>query len=72
MSSVFFEILDDKKNDKVKFDVIPKRNGEYKSVLYGCIRFTYGYRFLSNSLDSLVETLVANSHNIENFEKRNC
>ena len=28
-----------KKNDKVKFDIIPKTNQEYKSVTYGCIRF---------------------------------
>ena len=52
----------DKKNDKVKFDVIPKTDEEYISVTYGCIRFIDSYRFLSNSLDSLVKTLVVNTH----------
>ena len=31
-------------------------------MTYGCIRLFDSYRFLSNSLDSLVETLVDNSH----------
>ena len=52
----------DKKNDKVKFDIIPKTNEEYISVTYGCIRFFDSYRFSSNSLDSLVKTLVDNSN----------
>ena len=47
----------DKKNVKVKFDIIPKPNEEYISVTYGCIRFTYSYRFLSVSLDGLVKIL---------------
>ena len=51
---MFFEKLDDKKNDKVKFDIIPKTNEEYISVTYGCIRFIDSYRFLSMSLDGLV------------------
>ena len=52
----------DKKNDKVKFDVIPKTNEEYISVTYGCIRFIDSYRFLSSGLDSLVKTIVDNSN----------
>ena len=52
----------DKKNDKVKFDIIPKTNEEYISVTYGCIRFIDSYRFQSSSLDSLVKTLVDNSN----------
>ena len=36
---LFFKKLIDKKNDKVKFEVIPKTNEEYISVTYGCIRF---------------------------------
>ena len=59
---MLFEKLVDKKNDKVEFDIIPKRNEEYISVTNVCIRFIDGNRFLSSSLDSLVKTLVDNSH----------
>ena len=55
---MFFKKLVDRKNDKVKFDIIPKTNEEYKSVTYGCIRFIDSHRFQSSSLDSLVKTLV--------------
>ena len=59
---MFFKKLVDKKNGKVKFDIIPKTNEEYISVTYGCIRFIDSYRFLSSGLDSLVKTLVDNSN----------
>ena len=59
---MFFKKLVDKKKDKVDFDIIPKTNEEYISVTYGCIRFIDSYRFLSSGLDSLVKTLVDNSH----------
>ena len=59
---MFFKQLVDKKNDKVKFDIIPKTNEEYISVTYGCIRFIDSYRFLSSGLDSLVKTIVDNSN----------
>ena len=59
---MFFKKLVDKKNDKVKFDIIPKTNEEYISVTYGCIRFIDSYRFQSSSLDSLVKALVDNSN----------
>ena len=59
---MFFKKLVDKKKDKVEFENIPKTNEEYISVTYGCIRFIDSYRFLSSSLDSLVKTLVDNSH----------
>ena len=59
---MFFKKLVDKKNDKVKFDIIPKTNEEYISVTYGCFRFIDSYRFQSSSLDSLVKTLVDNNH----------
>ena len=59
---MFFKKLVDKKNDKVKFDIIPKTNEEYISVTYGCIRFIDSYRFPSSGLDSLVKTIVDNSH----------
>ena len=36
---MFFKRLVDLKNDKVKFDTIPKTNEECISVTYGCIRF---------------------------------
>ena len=67
---MFFKKLVDKKKDKVDFDIIPKTNGEYISVTYGCIRFIDSYRFLSSGLDSLVKTLVDNSHKtLKNFKK---
>ena len=59
---MFFKNLVDKKNEKVKFDIIPKTNEEYISVTYGCIRFIDIYRVQSSSLDSLVKTLVDNSN----------
>ena len=59
---MFFKKVVDKENDKAKFDFIPKTNEEYISVTYGCIRFIDSYRVLSSSLDSLVKTLVENSH----------
>ena len=66
----FFKKLADKKKDKVDFEIIPKTNEEYLSVTYGCIRFIDSYRFLSSGLDSLVKTLVDNSHKtLEDFEE---
>ena len=54
---MFFKRLVDLKNDKVKFNIIPKINEEYISVTYGCIRFFDSYRFLSESLDKSVKKL---------------
>ena len=66
---MFFKKLVDQKNDKVKFEIIPKTNEEYISVTYGCIRFIDSYRFLSSVLDSLVKTLVDNSNKtLKNFK----
>ena len=45
---MFFKKLVDKKNDKVKSDIIPKTNEEYISVTYGCIRFIDSYRKKTN------------------------
>ena len=59
---MFFKKLVDKKNDKVKFEIIPKTNEEYISVTYGCFRFIDSYCFLSSGLDSLVKALVDTSH----------
>ena len=59
---MFFKKLVDKKKDLVDFEIIPKTNEEYISVTYGCITFIDSYRFLSSGLDSLVKTLVDNSH----------
>ena len=59
---MFFKKLVDKKKDKVDFEIIPKTNEEYISVTYGSIRFIDSYGFLSSGLDSLVKTLVDNSH----------
>ena len=67
-----FKKLVHKKNDKVKFDIIPKTIEEYISVTYGCIRFIDSCRFLSSSLDSLVKTLVDNSDKtLKDFREEN-
>ena len=67
---LIFKKLVDKKNDKEKFDKLPKRNEEYTSVNYGCIRFIDSSRFLSSGLDSLVKALVDNSHKtLKDFEE---
>ena len=68
---MFFKNLVNKKNDRVKFQIIPKTNEEYISVTYGCIRFIDGYRFQSSSLDSLVKTLVDNSNKTLRYLKKN-
>ena len=59
---MFFKNLVYKKNDKVKLDIIPKANEDYKIVTYECISFIDSNRFLSSSLDPLVKTKVNNSH----------
>ena len=67
---LLYKKLMDKKNDKVKFDIIPKTNEEYISVTYGCNRFIDNYQFLSNRSDSLVKTIVDNIHKtFENLKK---
>ena len=63
---MFLNKLVDKKNDKVKFDLIPETYEEYISVTYGCIRFIDSHRFLSSSLDSSVEILFNISHKTMN------
>ena len=67
---LFFKRLVNKKKDKVDFEIMPKTNEQYISVTYGYIRFINSYRFLSSSLDSLVKTLVDNSHKtLKDFEE---
>ena len=70
-SHIFFKKLVDKKNDKVKFEIILETNEEYISVTYACIRFIDSYRLLSSSLDSLVETLFDNTNKILKKLKKN-
>ena len=67
---MFFKRLVDEKKDKVDFEIIPKTNEKNISVPYGCIRFVDSYRFLSSGLDSLVKTLVNNSHKTLKYLKR--
>ena len=67
---MFFKKLVDKKKDKVDFEIIPTTNEEYISVTYGCIKYIDSYQFLSSGLDSLVKSLVDNSHKtLKDFEK---
>ena len=54
---MFFKKLVELKQDKVKFEIIPKTNEEYIKVRDGCIRFIDSYCFLSESLDKLVKNL---------------
>ena len=54
---IFFKRLVDFKKDKVEFEITPKTNEEYISVKNGCIRFIDSYRFLSESLNKLVQNL---------------
>ena len=63
---MFFKKLVDRKNDKVKFDIIPKTNEEYISVTYGCIGFIDSYRFFSMSLDGFVKNLNEDDFKILN------
>ena len=72
-SHMFFKKLVDKKKYRVKFDTTPKTNEEYISVTYGCIRFIDSYRFVSSGLDSLVKTLVDDSHkSLKKLKEQNC
>ena len=72
-SHMFFKKLADKKNDKVKSEILRKTNEEYISATFACIRFIDSYRLLSSSLDSLVETLFDNSNKkLEKIEEKKC
>ena len=67
---MFFKTLVNRKKDKVKFEIIPKTDEKYVSVRYRCIKFIDTYRFLSSSLDKLVQTLVDNNHKtLKNLKK---
>ena len=59
---MFFKTLVDRRKDNVKFEILPETDEKYISVKYGCIKFIDSYRFLSSSLDKLVQTLADNSH----------
>ena len=67
---MFFKTLVDRKKNNVKLETLPKTYEKYVSVRYGCCKFIDTYRFLSSSLDKLVQTLVDNSHKtLENLNK---
>ena len=59
---LFIKKVVDRKNDKAKFDIIPRTNEENISVTYILIRPIDSNRFLSSSLGSLVKAFVDNSH----------
>ena len=54
---VFFKKIVGRKNERVMFDILPKTIEEDNSVTNGCIRFVDSCRFLSYSLDEVVENL---------------
>ena len=58
---MFFKTLVNRKKDNVEFEIFPKTDEKCISVKYGCVKFIDTYRFLSSSLDKLVQTLVNNS-----------
>ena len=65
-----FKTLVHRKKDNVEFKIIPKTDEKYISVKNGCIKFIDTYRFLSSSLDKLVQTLVDNSYKtLKNLKK---
>ena len=67
---LFFKKLVDKKTTKQNLKFFFKTDEEYFSVRYGCIRFIDKYDFLSSSLDSLIKTLIDNSHKtLKDLEK---
>ena len=68
---MFFKNLVDRRKDNVEFKIIPKTDEKYISVKYGCIKFIDTFRFLSSSLDKLVQTLVDNGHKtLKNLKKK--
>ena len=67
---MFFKTLVDRKKDNVEFKIFPETDEKYISVKYGCIRLIDTYRFVSSSLDKIVQTLVDNSHKtLKNLKK---
>ena len=59
---LFFNKFFDMKEDEMKVDIIPQKNGEYISITYDCIRFLDKYWFLSSSLDRLTKSLIEIKH----------
>ena len=54
---IFEELLTEAYNQNYNPTIIPKSLENYVSVQVGCLRFLDSYRFLSSSLDKLVESL---------------
>ena len=65
---MLFKKLVDMKNDKVKFDIIPKTNEEYISVIHGCVKFNISYRFSSRNLGELDKNLNEDDFKISKKE----
>ena len=48
--------------DKVELDIMPETNEDFTSEIFQCVRFIDSYRFLSRSLDSLIEAFGTKKH----------
>ena len=67
---MFFKQLVHRKKDNDKIEIISTTDEKYISLEYGCIKLKDTYRFLSSSLDKIVQTLVDNSHKtLKNLKK---
>ena len=64
---LFSQNLVDKKNEKVKFELIPKTKEGYISAIYGCIWFIDCYRFLYLGIDEIVNN--SNNDDLKKTEK---
>ena len=64
---MFFNNLNNSKNDKIKLSGIPRTNEEYRCVKSGCVKFLDSMRFQQDSLEKLTESL--NDQDYIHFER---